>query len=217
MLLVPGLALAQERKERGFTTADIARESLRTALVESRVVNFWWLPLEYWIAASREIGLDEEAQGEVRRVFRNYLLIAALDTEIRPQGGTEPRSTVEIVRRAKIELDGRPIEVLRDVSPRLQELVPQLLYVMQASLGPLAQGLHVLPLRGTDEQGNLLISGTVNGRLKLVYEAAPKAEPLELYWRGPMTAVAGSKRCPGTGETMEAHWLFCPWSGQRVQ
>jgi hypothetical protein len=216
LALLPLSVGAQERAERRFTTADIARETLRTQLVENRVVNFWWLPLEYWIAAARELELDEKRQGEVRAAFREYLLIAAIDAEIRPRGGTEPRTTLEMVRRARFELDGRPLEVLREVNPKLQELVGQLLYVMQASLGPLSQGLHVLPLRGVDDQGNLVISGVVSARLKLLYQASPKGDPLEFYWRGPLTAVVGPKRCPGTGETMEAHWTFCPWSGQRV-
>ncbi len=211
-----GSALAAEEPQRKFTTADIARESQRTVLVENRVVNFWWLPLEYWVAAARELGLDEKTQGEVRTVFREYLLFTAIDAEIKPEGGFEPRTTLEIVRRAQIELDGRPLEVLREVSPRLQELVPQLLYVMQASLGPMAKGLHVLPLRGIDDRGNVIMSGVVRGRLRMVYQAAAKGEPLEFYWRAPMTAVVGPKQCPGTGETMEAHWIFCPWSGQRV-
>jgi hypothetical protein len=210
----PGAAAAEP--ERSFGTADIARESQRTALVDNRVINFWWLPLEYWIAAARELRLDEKTQGEVRGVFREYLLIGAIDAEVKPGGGFEPRSTLEIVRRVKIEVDGRPVDVLHEVNPRLQALVPQLLYVMQASLGPLGQALHLLPLRGADDRGNLLMSGVVNGRVKLVYQASPKAPPLEYYWRGPMTAVVGPKRCPGTGETMEAHWIFCPWSGQRV-
>ncbi len=42
-------------------------------------------------------------------------------------------------------------------------------------------------------------------------------DPLEFWWHAPLTAIEGSKKCPGSGAPMEASWTWCPWNGKRPE
>lgn len=201
---------------RATTTAGIAQETRRMDARGGHIVNFWWLPVEYWVAAAREMKKSDVEIGKIRDLFRNYTLLGALDVQLRPDGAVDGLSTVEIVRRIEIEVNDASFEVLKQVDPKLQQYAPELVYVLQASLSSLGTSLRLLPLPNLGSDGKPILRGDQKGMIKIRYKARADEDPLEFWWHGPLTDVVGPKTCPGSGEPMEASWEYCPWNGRKV-
>lgn len=196
-------------------SSEIVKETARSYRAGRRLVQMWWLPSDYWVAAAREQKKTPAEIDEIRRLFRSYTLIGALDVDLRPDGSHDALSTAEIVRRMEVEINGRSQQVLRQVDQRLQELAPDLSYVLQASLVNLGSGLHILPLPNVMEDGRTVLRASEAGKIRLRYRALPDVDPVEFWWHAPLTSIAGEKRCK-SGAIAEASWQYCPWDGSKL-
>jgi hypothetical protein len=199
------------------STAGIAGETQRLNARQGHIINFWWLPVEYWVAAAREMKKSQTQIEGIRELFKNYTLLGALDAQLGPEGSVDALSTSEIVRRIEIEVNGSAFEVLQQVDPKLQQYAPDLSYVLQVSLSAFGTGLRLLPLANVDSDGKAILRGDQKGVIKVRYKARADQEPLEFWWHGPLTDVVGYKTCPGSGAPMEASWEYCPWNGQKAR
>lgn len=211
LLLLPITARAGD-------STDIVRETTRTLEAGGgRMATFWWLPQEYWELAAKELKLPAEEQEKVRVIFRDYLIVGALETKLNLEKKSEFASISEIVGRAKFYRNGQEVAVLRDVNPELARLVPSLVYLLRASLGGLGEGLRLLPLANVDAKGTRILTGDTPGILELEYRFDPDAKPQEAYWHAPFTSIVGATKCPKGGESLDASFEFCPWHGVKVQ
>jgi hypothetical protein len=193
-------------------SSDIVREGARTLEGGGgRVASFWWLPPEYWGLVAKELGIPAEEQAKVRTVFRDYLLVGALESKLNTDKKPEFATIAEIVQRAKFYRNGEEIAVLRDVNPEVARLAPSLVY-----LGGLGEGLRLLPLANVDAKGNPILSGNAPGELRIDYRFDESGPVQQVHWRAPLTSIAGAKKCPKGGESLEASWAFCPWHGVKV-
>lgn len=210
------LVLSAAPLARAQNSSAIVRESARTLEGgEGRVASFWWLPQEYWELVAKELKVPAEEQEKVRTAFRNYILVAALESKLtdqKPQFAT----IKEVVERSKFYRDGQQIEVLREVTPEVVRLSPSLVYLLRTSLGGLGEGLRLLPLSNVDAQGNPVLTGRTPGELRIEYRFDDKSAPQTVYWRAPLTSVAGEKKCPKGGEPLEASFQWCPWHGEKL-
>jgi len=202
---------------RAYNSSDIVRESARTLEGGGgRVASFWWLPPEYWQLVAKELGIPAEEQAKVRTVFRDYLLVGALESKLNTDKKPEFATIAEIVKRAKFYRNGEEIQVLRDVNPEVVRLTPSLVYLLRASLAGLGDGLRLLPLANVDAKGNPILSGTAPGELRLEYRFDESSAMQQVDWRAPLTSIAGAKKCPTGGEPLEASWSWCPWHGVKA-
>lgn len=217
VLLALALVLGPSAARAG-DSSDIVNETARNLEGGGgRVASFWWLPQEYWEGVAKELELPAEEQEKVRAVFRDYVLVGALDTRL-TAGDKKPEfaSIGEVAKRSTFLRNGEEIEVLRDVNPEMARLAPTLVYLLRASLSGLGDGLRLLPLPNVDAKGNRILSGSSRGELRLVYRFDESATPQEVIWRAPLTAIAGAKKCPKGGEKLEANWDYCPWHGVKA-
>lgn len=217
VLLALALVLAPPAASAG-DSSDIVNETARNLEGGGgRVASFWWLPQEYWEDVAKELELPAEEQEKVRAVFRDYVLVGALDTRL-TAGDKKPEfaSIGEIAKRSTFLRNGEEVEVLRDVNPEMARLAPTLVYLLRASLSGLGDGLRLLPLPNVDAKGNRILSGSSRGELRLIYRFDESAAPQEVIWRAPLTAIAGAKKCPKGGEKLEANWDYCPWHGVKA-
>jgi hypothetical protein len=194
-------------------TASIAHETTRTQQVGRRVINLWWLPTEYWEASARELGWSEERVDGVRRLARGYVILAVLDARAGNDGKIEHRKHADLVQRLSVRRNGERLDALRQLNPAFSEQMPELSYFLTASVGPLAEGVRLLFFPNVDGDGQPVLAGGRAGELAVRYRYDDAAEPLDVLWRAPLTAVAGAKSCPKGGERLEASWRFCPWHG----
>jgi hypothetical protein len=208
------LLLASAGPAAAADTSEIIDETARKFRGDNHLVTFWWLPVDYWVAAAREADKTEAEVQAIAALYENYTLIGALDVQFRPDGEFDALSTAEIVRRLEIYVDDAPFEVLKQVDPKLQQMAPELAYAFQVSLVELGRGLRLLPLPNVDKDGKSILTGRKPGVLRIRYRATAGVRPVEFWWHAPLTAVDGAKKCPGTGAPMEASWKFCPWSGK---
>ena len=208
LLLWPGAA-------QSASTSQIADETRRTFTSSRRIINVWWLPVEYWMAAAREIGRDEQEIERTRQAFGGYLMLAVVDAEIRPDGSLDALSTAEIVKRVDIRVNDKQEKVMHNVDPNLQQLAPELTYILRTSLVTLGQGLRILPLPNLKSDGQQSLGSTGPGRMKVTYKTGVDQE-VEFWWHGPLTSITGPKKCE-TGERAEASWTHCPWDGTPLQ
>ena len=202
---------------RAGNSTEIVRETARTLEGgDGRVASFWWLPQEYWELVAKELNVSAEEQAKVRIAFRDYLLVGALESKLNTDKKPEFATIAEIAKRAKFYRDGVEVEVLRDVNPDVVRLSPSLVYLLRTSLGALGEGLRLLPLANVDPKGNPILSGSAPGELRIEYRFDEKSAPQSMYWRAPLTSIAGAKKCPTGGEPLEASYAYCPWHGEKV-
>lgn len=199
-------------------STQIQAESLRSLEPGGgRIASFWWLPLEYWEACARELGLSDEERAKIAPMFRDYIIVGVVDAKISVENKqAELRSTPDIVARARFYRNGEPVEVLREVSPELQALVYPLSSFMRASLRGLGDGLRLLPLPNADPKGNPILGGSSPGELRVEYRFDGDAPAQSLYWHAPFTSIAGPRTCPKGGEPLEASFEYCPWHGVKA-
>jgi len=207
LVLAPGLVRAGE-------STDIVRETVRTLEGSGgRVASFWWLPQEYWEQVSKDLGISAAEQEKVRTVFRDYLLVGALESKLNTDKKPEFASIADLAKRTKFYRNGEEVKVLRDVNPELAKRAGGLVYLLRASLAGLGGGLRLLPLSNVDAQGNPILRGDKPGELRLEFRFDEAGPAQQVYWRAPFTAIAGAKKCPKGGEALEASYSYCPWHG----
>ena len=198
-------------------TSALAQELTRSRQVNKRVVNVWWLPLEYWLAAAQELKKPAQEIDDVRKPFRYYLFIAVLDARVLDDGKLEPATHAEIGPHLQIRRNGKPVEILRDVDPRVARRVGELSYLLKTSLSMLGVGLRIFFLPNIDDDGRPLLQGASRGLLTIRYAPGEDEDAFEYVWHAPLTAVAGPQTCPDGGESLEAHWAYCPWHGIKLR
>ncbi len=209
LLLPPGSAHAA-------TTGALTQELSRSQQQGKRVVSIWWLPVEYWLAAAQELKKTAEDIDSVRKLFRNYLIIAVLDARLRTDRKLEPATHAEIGPRLAIRRNGEPVEILHDVDPRVARRVGELSYLLNSSLSVLGVGLRIFFLPNIDDQGRPLLHGASTGQLTIDYVQGDEEDAVEYVWHAPLTSLAGPRTCPESGESLEAHFRFCPWHGVKL-
>jgi hypothetical protein len=220
LLLVPlALAALPSRAALAANSTQIQAEAART--IEGgagRIAQFWWLPVEYWEACARDLGLSAAEQAKIAPLFRDYVMVATVDARFSEDlKKAEFKPTADIVARTRFLRGGQPVEVLKEVGPELPEVAYRLVYLMRSSLGPLAEGLRLLPLPNVDPKGNAILTGTSRGDLEIEFRFEEGGPVHERYWHAPFTSIAGEKACPKGGEALEASFEFCPWHGVKAK
>ena len=215
LVLVSALAPALAR---AGNSSQIAAETARTVQEgTNHVASFWWLPLEYWQATAKEMGLSPEDQEKVAKFFPNYIIVGVIDADVTEKHKPTIAGIKEIVDRSQFTRDGEKVQVLREVNPDVADLVPKLVYLLKASMGKLGEGLRLLPLSNISAKGEPIITASKPGELGVSFRFTEGGPVHELLWHAPLTAVAGAKRCPKDGEALEASWSYCPWHGVKLE
>ncbi len=198
------------------SSSEIAKEVARTHKLEQRVISVWWLPVDYWEQVARELKWKAEDVQAVRTSLAVYSVVAVLDATVLPDKKLSFAEHVALADRLQLRVGGGdPLPVLRRVDPLVTRQLPELAYPLSTSLGPLAPGLRLLIVSNSDKDGKPHTSGASAALVRARYEADP-GKPVEFFWHTPLSAVAGERRDPKTGEPLEASWRFNPWTGEKL-
>jgi hypothetical protein len=210
---VPGPAAAATLVEGSHK---IAQEVARTAQLPQRVINLWWLPVDYWERVARELKWKEEDVRAAREKLALYSVIGVLDATVTPDKKFSFAEHTEIAEKLEVRIGGgEPLPALRKIDPAVTRQLPGLAYPLRASLGPLAPGLRLLLVANTDADGKPRIHGGSSAVVRARYQAGTE-KPLEFFWHTPLTSVAGPRSDPKTAEPLEASWRFNPWTGEKL-
>lgn len=200
----------------GARTSEVAQEGARTRQLDKRVVQVWWLPVEYWEAAARELGWPEEEIRVVRERFELYTFLGVIDARVGKDHQFEFRDHVHLAGRIGPIRDGGRVEALRSWDPVVTKRLPDLTYLLRGSLGAMRSGLRLLLYPNLDANGKPELSGAREGTLHVRYDI-DEGPPLDFFWHGPFTAVAGPIRDKATDEAYDASWKFNPWTGEKLR
>jgi hypothetical protein len=212
------LATAPAPARADANSSQIAGEMQRTLQEGSkRVAEFWWLPPEYWITVAKELELPAEDQAKVAQSFRDYVIVGALDAGVNEKKEPAMATIADIARRCHFTRGGQTLEVLHEVNPDVSRLVPSLVYLLRSSLGPLSEGLRLLPLANVDPKGNPILSATTPGELALEFRFSDDGPVHDIRWHTPLTSLMTPRKCPKGGEPLEASWTYCPWHGVKLE
>ncbi len=198
------------------SSSEISQETVRNVKEGARAATVFWLPAEYWVAASRERGAPPEEVERVRALFRDYLIVGVVDVELDAEGKPRFKTIADIVRRSRISRDGEVVPVLREVSPDMARLAPELVYVLRTSLGFLGDGLRLLPLSNRNDEGERVVPAELGGEIEVEFRFELDSAAHLLVWRAPLTSIVGPQRCPVGAEELDAAWKFCPYHGARL-
>jgi hypothetical protein len=212
-LLASALLVSDARAEP--SSAAISQETHRTHRAGNRIVSFWWLPVEYWVASARELRKPEEELERIDSLLEGYVILGVVDANVGADGTLRFATLQDANDRLLLLRNGRETKPVSRLDPKVGATLPELSYFMTASLGPMAQGLRLVLLPNIDDEGRPIVSGSGTGEIAARY-LTDGAEPLSLFWHAPLTSVAGPRRCPKGGEALEASWGHCPWHGVPV-
>jgi hypothetical protein len=174
--------------------------------------SLWWLPVEYWEAAARELGKPGDTIDRVRKLLRNYVVVGLVDAEVSADGTLSYATLAKGRESLVLVRDGKELRPVKNLDPEIGRILPELSYFMTTGLGVMSRGLRLVLFPNIDDQGRPILSGTRRGKLTGRYRTRD-AEPVTVEWRAPLTSVAGPRRCPAGGESLEASWSYCPWHG----
>jgi hypothetical protein len=198
-------------------TAAFAQDVTRLHQGNGRVVNVWWLPVEYWVQAARERSYPEEEVAKVREAFARYSMLGIVDGRPTPKGEMTVSTHEEIAQRLRVRVRQQTVAPLHDFDSSVADVLPDLAYSLQVSLGPLRDALRILVFPNVDENGKALLSGARDGVFQVEYTLDPERKPLLFRWHAPLNAVVGSQTDPLTGEPLDASWRYNPWTGKKLR
>jgi hypothetical protein len=214
-MLVPLLLGAGENKP-SIGSSAVSDETRHSLKVGTHVITLWWLPVEYWEAAARELGKSGDTIDRVRTLLRSYVILAMVDADIQPNGSFTFASLESANQSLILVRDGREVSPVLRIGREVGGLLPELSYFMVTGLGVMSGGLRLVLFSNIDEEGRPLVSGARPGRFAVRYKLTGP-EPVSAAWRAPLTSVVGPRRCPKGGESLEASWAYCPWHGVPVE
>ncbi len=216
-LIALALALAVAPSEAwAGASHEIAQEVARTVQLPKRVINAWWLPVDYWERVARELKWKDEDVRALRERLSAYSVIAMLDATVGEDKKLAFAEHTGIADRLEVRIGGGdPLPVLRKLDPEVSRPLPELAYPLRSSLGPLGAGLRLLVVSNTDESGKPRIHGASPAVIRVRLQTGAE-KPVELFWHTPLSAVAGKPGDPKTGEPLEASWRFNPWTGEKL-
>ena len=145
------------------STSALVQDVSRSQRDGQRVVNFWWLPLEYWLAAAKERKQPAQELDTIRKLFRNYLILAVIDAELQGDGKLDPATLAETGPNIDVRRNGAKVELLHQVDPRVARRVPELSYSFKVSLGLLGPALLIFFLPNVDDRGRPVLHGAASG------------------------------------------------------
>lgn len=194
----------------------IAQEVARTVQLEKRVVNVWWFPVEYWEQVARELKWKDEDVKAVQASLASYTVLGVLDATVGADNKLTFADHVAIADKLEMRIGGgEPLPALRKVDPLVTRQLPELAYPLRTSLGTLAPGLRLLLFANTDDAGKPRVRGSSAAVVRARYDTGG-GKPLEFFWHTPLSAIAGQRRDPKSGEPLESSWRFNPWTGEKL-
>jgi hypothetical protein len=214
LLLLPFLAAAGESPSK-LSSAAISEETRRSHQEGGHLISVWWLPVEYWEAAARELRKSDEEIDRVRELLETYCILGLVDAQVSPKGTLQFAELESVNKSLALVVGTQRVGPAPRLDPALKRYLPELSYFMSAGLGAMSGGLRLVLFPNVDDKGQPQMNGASDGEIHAIY-TPEGGGVVKLLWHAPLTAVVGPKRCPEGGEELEASWRHCPWHGVRV-
>ncbi len=193
----------------------LTRETQQTSHKEHNLTIIWWIPEDFWrVAMSSNGDVTPNQITRVIKVVHPYTLVAVVDGEFGPFGGTTYKSEKAIRDQLAIQdANGnsyKPMD-LADVSPDLQNLLASMKPMLSNMLGPMGKNFNFYVFPGTTKDKKLIASPKEESTFSV-------QEGDETFkWRLPLGSLLPPKTCAKCGEKLSGSFKFCPYDGTALK
>ncbi|MEX1015987.1 MAG: hypothetical protein WDZ31_04505 [Phycisphaeraceae bacterium] len=171
----------------------------------------WWMPLEFWtVSWSQDPTIDKKEVAELVKVVQDYTVLAVVDGQVGPFGGTQFTPVDELKQRVFIRTaEGERVTPLaaQAVSPDMRNLLAAMQPMMANIIGPMGQNMAFVVFdRETDAQGK---AGVGDATTLGAFVAEVGDERFE--FPSPLQALLVPKVCPTCDVSFHGAYVYCPF------
>jgi hypothetical protein len=192
---------------------DLVRETQRTSESGGQVTMVWWLPLQFWDESMKaNAAMPAEARTTVLNGLADYTVIAMLRAKAALGGLTDVQSKEEIVKNARVEVNGTVLEPLAQdkISPIAQLMLAQLKPALAGMAGAVGGAMEFVVYPAKSADGKVLVDAMQNGTLKVkLYEN-------NYSWRLPLGSLLPARVDQKSGEEFPGNYQFNPFTGDKL-
>lgn len=192
---------------------DLVRETQRTFESGGQVTLVWWMPLQFWDESMKaNAATPAEARTAVLNGLADYTIIAMLRAKAGLGGLTEVQSKEELVRNARVEVNGTVLEPLAQdrISPIAQLILAQLKPALAGMAGAVGGAMEFVVYPAKSADGKLLVNAMESGTLKVkLYENSHT-------WRLPLGSLLPARVDQKSGEEFPGNYQFNPFTGDKL-
>jgi hypothetical protein len=214
MAAMCGLAGAAERRElASIPMAALVNETQRMYHHAAGMAMVWWIPTEFWVTAVLQRGPgNEDAANEVRKAFKDYVVLGVVDASQKAIGGFDFQSRDSVLGRMRVYADAA--EFMPVAKPhRDAQLITDMMKPLFASmLGDLGAHIHIVLLSSEKRRPP---SGYEKTTLKVTLAPSGEGQPATFEFVAPLDSLHVPRKCPN-GREAHISWNFCPWDGTKL-
>jgi hypothetical protein len=199
----------------------VLKETQQTDRHNGKTVFVWFVPPEFWEQSAMSAGATREAAKSAFAPLHNYhlFIVGVADYKLGGASGKMDWVADADVRKNVVLRDvaGHTYVPLEKVSDAAQDLVNVMRPTFKNTLGPMAEGMHLLFFSTKDATGKEFGDPRQSGELSILISDIIDAGTARAYtWRLPLNAFSPPKYCPVGKERVEANWKYCPWHGNKL-
>jgi hypothetical protein len=205
-LLAAGAAQAADLQK-------IVQDTQRMAQSGNQMTMVLWMPPAFWDASvASNPAVTAEARRQVLAALQDYSVFAVVRAKTGLGGVVEASSKDDIVKNAKLEVEGKTIEPVAPdaISPAAQTLLAALKPSFAGMLGNFGKSMELL-VYPNRQDGKVLLDEHKAGALRYtLYDQV-------FNWRLPLPSLLPPRIDPKTHEEFPGNFEFNPYTGGKLK
>ncbi len=173
----------------------------------------WWIPTEFWVESFRDANMTQAQKDEFILAVDDYIVVAVIDGELNPLGGSKWRSVEEIKKNLTVKVgEGEPESPLAtsEIAEGTNTMMAVMKPMFRKMLGDFGNGLEMICFRGKDDDKQRLLDPRETGHFSVNYKGK------DYNWRLPLGTLLAPKFDAETGERFPGNFIFSPFTGERL-
>lgn len=208
-------ATAAERKPIAEVSVDaLIRETQSTVSTPRRLDLAWFVPVEFWQAATSGRSADPVERETLIAAINSYFMIITVQADITPLGSFDffemkPQSLYLADPSTTAKL-----EPLSELPPQMAAVIGVLKPIMSQSLGPMGQNLNYYVYADQDD-GARRVSPYEKGAIEVAMIGRDGEARSQHRIELPLDALHVPRLC-ANGKPAHISWVHCPCDGEKL-
>jgi hypothetical protein len=193
---------------------DILQDTQKMSPATDVVDLVWWMPAEFWVAATADQPMSAKEKSELVQLFRDNTVVAVVAGEVSMMGVTKFRTEAEL--RSQVRLvdaaghEYAPVPAA-DIDKGLAMMVQVLRPMLAGVIGEMGNNLNFYVFPGKGKDGKRIADPHAEGKFTV------KLGETEYAYRLPLGSVMPPRFDATTGERFPGNYRFSPFSGAPLQ
>lgn len=182
--------------------------------VNKNIKMVWWMPTEYWRAATINTKqITEQQLQTLENMLDDYTIIAAGDYNLGSEINGVDFNSLPISNKFELyDLKGKKIPVLKnaEIDEKVSLLIDRFLKPLFGKmLGKMGTGIEFFIFSNKDSAGNKIIDPTKEGGFKVVLSGQ------SFTYKLPLVSLMPEKTCPIDQQKFPGNYIYCPIHGNK--